>query len=66
MTSGTYTSGQAIAFSGLQVTLSGQPAAGDSFGVAPSSNQSLFTTVQNLVTALQSSRQRRRRGGAAE
>jgi flagellar hook-associated protein 3 FlgL len=52
--SGTYASGQTIAFSGLQVTLSGQPAAGDSFGVAPSSNQSLFTSVQNLVTALQS------------
>ncbi len=52
VTSGTYTSGQTIAFSGLQVTLSGQPAAGDSFAVAPSTNQSLFTTVQNLVTAL--------------
>jgi len=35
------------------VTLSGQPAAGDSFTVAPSTNQSIFTTVQNLVTALQ-------------
>jgi flagellar hook-associated protein 3 FlgL len=54
VTSGTYAAGQTIAFSGLQVTLSGQPAAGDSFGVAPSSNQSLFTSVQNLVTALQS------------
>jgi flagellar hook-associated protein 3 FlgL len=52
VTSGTYTSGQTIAFSGLQVTLTGQPAAGDSFAVAPSTNQSLFTTVQNLVTAL--------------
>lgn len=53
VTSGTYTSGQAISFGGVQVTLSGQPAAGDTFGVAPSTNQSLFTTVQNLVTALQ-------------
>jgi flagellar hook-associated protein 3 FlgL len=53
VTFGTYTSGQTIAFSGLQVTLSGQPAAGDSFAVAPSSDQSIFTTVQNLVTALQ-------------
>jgi len=52
---GAYTAGQAIAFAGVQVTLSGQPAAGDSFGVAPSTNQSLFTTVQNLVTALQQS-----------
>jgi flagellar hook-associated protein 3 FlgL len=53
LTSGTYTAGQTIAFSGVQVTLSGQPAAGDSFSVAPSGNQSLFTSVQNLVTALQ-------------
>jgi flagellar hook-associated protein 3 FlgL len=53
VTSGTYAAGQTIAFSGLQVTLSGQPAAGDSFSVAPSGNQSLFTSVQNLVTALQ-------------
>lgn len=53
VTSGTYTAGQTISFSGLQVTLSGQPAAGDSFSVAPSANQSVFATVQNLVTALQ-------------
>ncbi|MGB6308027.1 MAG: flagellar hook-associated protein FlgL [Steroidobacteraceae bacterium] len=51
--SGSYTSGQAISFAGVQVTLTGQPAAGDSFDVAPSTNQSIFTTVQNLVTALQ-------------
>jgi flagellar hook-associated protein 3 FlgL len=55
VTSGTYTSGQAIAFAGLNVTLSGQPAAGDSFNVAPSTNQSIFATVQNLATALQQS-----------
>jgi len=53
--SGAYTSGQAISFAGVQVTLSGQPAANDSFSVAPSTNQSIFTTVQNLVTALQQS-----------
>jgi flagellar hook-associated protein 3 FlgL len=55
VTSGAYASGQAIAFDGLQVTLTGQPAIGDSFSVTPSSNQSVFTTVQNLVTALQGS-----------
>jgi flagellar hook-associated protein 3 FlgL len=53
VTSGTFTSGQAISFSGVQVTLTGQPAAGDSFSVAPSTNQSIFATVQNLVSALQ-------------
>ena len=53
VTSGTYTSGTAIAFDGLQVSLSGQPATGDSFAVNPSTNQSVFTTVQTLVSALQ-------------
>ncbi len=50
---GSYTDGSTIAFNGVQVTLSGQPATGDSFSLAPSANQSLFTTVQNLVSALQ-------------
>lgn len=50
---GAYADGQTIAFNGVQVTLSGAPAANDSFTVAPSVNQSVFTTVQNLVTALQ-------------
>jgi flagellar hook-associated protein 3 FlgL len=53
VTTGTYTGGQAISFDGLQVTLSGTPDTGDSFAVAPSANQSVFTTVQNLVNALQ-------------
>jgi flagellar hook-associated protein 3 FlgL len=53
VSSGTYTDGGTVAFNGVQVTLSGTPAAGDSFTLAPSTNQSLFTTVQNLVTALQ-------------
>jgi flagellar hook-associated protein 3 FlgL len=53
LSTASYTAGQAIAFGGGQVTLSGQPAIGDTFGVAPSANQSVFTTVQNLVTALQ-------------
>ena len=55
VTSGNYTSGQAITFAGMQVTLSGAPASGDSFAVAPSTDQSVFTTVQNLANALQQS-----------
>ncbi|MEA3158787.1 MAG: flagellar hook-associated protein 3 FlgL [Gammaproteobacteria bacterium] len=50
---GAYTEGGTIAFNGVQVTLSGQPASGDSFSLAPSTNQGVFTTVQNLVSALQ-------------
>ena len=53
VTTGSYTDGDTIAFNGAQVTLSGTPAAGDSFTLSPSTNQSLFTTVQNLVSALQ-------------
>ena len=53
ITAGNYTAGQSIAFSGVQVTLTGQPANNDSFTVAPSASQRLFTTVQNLVNTLQ-------------
>jgi len=53
VTSGTYTDGSTIAFNGVQVSLTGQPATGDSFSLAPSGYQSIFATVQNLVTALQ-------------
>jgi flagellar hook-associated protein 3 FlgL len=52
VSSGTYQSGAAIAFNGVQVTVSGAPAAGDTFTVAPSTNQDVFTTVQKLVNAL--------------
>ncbi len=55
--SGTYTNGSNISFDGLQIAVSGTPAAGDEFTLAPSSNQSLFTTVQNLMTAVQGSGQ---------
>ncbi len=50
--SGTYTSGNNISFNGAQVSISGTPANGDSFTVAPSQDQSMFTTLQNFVGAL--------------
>src|SRR5882724_379213 len=53
VTSGSYRDGGSISFRGVQVALNGTPATGDSFTVAPSTNQSVFTTVQNIVTALQ-------------
>jgi flagellar hook-associated protein 3 FlgL len=49
---GTYTSGTAIQFDGVEVTVTGAPAAGDSFNVAPSGNQSMFATLTQLTTAL--------------
>ncbi len=49
-----YSSGQSISIpnSGVQLEISGAPANGDSFAVAPSSNQSIFATLSNLVSAL--------------
>lgn len=38
---------------GAQVVISGQPANGDSFAIQPSTSQSLFTTLANLITALE-------------
>jgi flagellar hook-associated protein 3 FlgL len=52
VTAGSYTDGTTVSFKGLQVALSGAPATGDSFTVSPSTNQSLFATVQALVGAL--------------
>ena len=53
-----YVSGNAISFDGLQIDISGTPAyggsppVGDKFTVNPSSNQSLFKTVENLIAVL--------------
>ena len=52
VTSGTYTAGAAIQFRGVSLTLTGTPADGDSFSVAPSTTQSLFSTVQNLINVV--------------
>ncbi len=52
--SGTYTSGDAIDFAGVEVTISGAPAAGDSFTVAPAGQASVFSTIGNLINALNS------------
>lgn len=47
-----YVSGQVISFDGLQLDVTGAPASGDVFTVAPSTNESVFTTISNLITAL--------------
>lgn len=52
---GAYTDGQTLAFNGAQLQLNGAPATGDTFTVAASSNQDMFTTLSNLVTALTTS-----------
>jgi len=51
--SGNYTSPTTLSFAGQQVTVSGAPASGDTFTVAPAQYQSIFTTVANAIAALQ-------------
>lgn len=45
--------GQAIQFNGIEIQTKGTPAVGDDFQVAPSTGQSLFTTVKDMISALQ-------------
>ncbi|MFO1413562.1 MAG: flagellar hook-associated protein FlgL [Burkholderiales bacterium] len=47
-----YTSGTAISYGGMQTTITGAPAAGDSFTLGPSHAQDLFATLSNLVATL--------------
>ena len=52
MTAQPYVSGQAIAFDGMQLSIQGAPANGDSFAVAPSVNQSVFKTISDMINVL--------------
>lgn len=54
VTSGNYVSGDAISFNGAQVTVSGTPAAGDQFAVAPAGTGSVFSAINSLITTLSS------------
>jgi flagellar hook-associated protein 3 FlgL len=51
---GTYTLNSAIAFNGASVNLTGMPAAGDTFTVARSRSEDVFSTMNRLITALES------------
>jgi len=51
--SGTYAPEQSIAFRGIDVPLAGEPAAGDTFSVAPGASRDMFTTISSLITALE-------------
>ncbi len=45
-----YKSGASIRFDGMDIVVEGTPANGDSFNITPSSSQSVFQTLQNLIT----------------
>lgn len=48
-----YVGNSTISFDGIQMSIKGDPANGDKFTVSPSSNQSIFKTVSDLITALE-------------
>lgn len=47
-----YTSGQNISFAGVQFNIQGAPANGDTFSITPSTNVSIFKTISDLITTL--------------
>jgi len=47
-----YQDGSAISFSGVTLDISGAPVAGDIFAVDPSSSQDLFTSLKNIIDAV--------------
>jgi flagellar hook-associated protein 3 FlgL len=52
VSSGTYTTPGAITFNGISTTVSGTPAAGDTFTVTPAGTVSAFATISNLISTL--------------
>jgi flagellar hook-associated protein 3 FlgL len=47
-----YSSGEAITLPGMQLSIIGAPAMGDTFTVSPSTNEGLFKTLEDMITAL--------------
>jgi flagellar hook-associated protein 3 FlgL len=54
VTTGTYdaSKGGEIQFNGIELGISGAPAAGDTFTAAPATKQGVFNTIDNIVSAL--------------
>lgn len=50
-----YASGQPISFDGMQFDVTGDPANGDAFTLTPSTNESIFKTIADLIAAMQTS-----------
>ena len=48
-----FTSGQSISFQGVSVTITGAPAANDSFGIAPAQNTDIFSMLDELARTLE-------------
>jgi flagellar hook-associated protein 3 FlgL len=54
VSTGNFTNGSDLTFSGIDVRINGSPGAGDSFDVQTGATTSMFQTIQSLITALQS------------
>ncbi len=50
--SGAYSSGGAITFNGVQVTVTDTPTTGDTYVIAPAGKQDMFTTLDKLIAAV--------------
>ncbi len=50
----TYQDGTDITFSGVSLNIAGAPSAGDAFAIEPSTSQDLFTSLQNVIDAVDS------------
>ncbi len=48
-----FTSGQSISFLGVSMTITGAPAANDSFGIAPAQNTDIFSMLEELALTLE-------------
>lgn len=51
-TGNSYVSGQDISFDGMQFDIQGTPANGDQFTVTPSTGESVFKTISDMISAL--------------
>jgi len=52
VSSGTYAAGEDVSFNGVRLRLDGTPAAGDTVQVGPAQNKDVFSTLTDLITAL--------------
>ncbi len=51
--SGVYTEGEAIVVNGVQVSITGTPDTNDTFSISPSRFQDMFTSLDNIASALE-------------
>lgn len=54
---GNYSDGGTISFNGMSIAMSGTPAAGDTVNVGTGGQQDIFTTINNMISALNNSSQ---------